>query len=63
MREFRTDWTERERAKRRRAELRAFGMCINGMHGPATHGVRCARCKVVHSGSATRSQASGGNAS
>ncbi len=36
-------------AKTRRDRLRAAGLCINGdRHGKATHGVLCARCRIVH---------------
>ncbi len=39
------------RAKARRAKLKTLGLCINGEpHGPATHGVLCERCRVIHSG-------------
>jgi hypothetical protein len=32
----------------RRAELRAAGVCVNGLgHGPATHGVKCGWCHDV----------------
>jgi hypothetical protein len=33
----------------RRSGLRAAGLCINGsMHGPATHGTLCERCRITH---------------
>jgi len=38
-----------EQSRARRAVLRAQGICINGVpHGPATHGVLCERCRLVH---------------
>lgn len=40
-------------SKLRRARNRAAGVCINGkLHGPATHGVLCERCRLVHRGKA-----------
>lgn len=38
-------------ATARRTRLRALGLCLNGAkHGPATHGVLCAACRLAHSG-------------
>lgn len=54
-RTFKTDRVARRLATERRAELRAEGLCINGRdHGPATHGVRCGMCRLVHRGEAAR---------
>lgn len=48
---YRTTREQRIVAMLRRDRLRAAGICINGeRHGPATHGVLCARCRIVHSG-------------
>ncbi len=33
----------------RRERLKAEGLCISSRsHGPATHGVVCAACRIVH---------------
>lgn len=38
-------------AKKRRDELRAEKLCINGRaHGPSTHGDLCWPCRAVHRG-------------
>lgn len=39
----------RERSRLRRAVLRSQGLCLSGAnHGPATHGVLCERCRIIH---------------
>jgi hypothetical protein len=46
---YRTFREDRIRAKSRRADLKARGLCINGEeHGPATHGVLCLKCREAH---------------
>ena len=41
--------TRNQRSSARRTRLRKDGLCINGIsHGPATHGVLCAACRVTH---------------
>jgi hypothetical protein len=46
---YRTHWTRRTKAKNRRDDLAARGLCINGAkHGPATHGQLCSPCRDTH---------------
>ena len=46
--------TRNQRGAARRIRLRQAGICINAIsHGPATHGVLCAACRVTHSGKLT----------
>jgi len=50
---YRTEVATRIKAKHRRDRRRSAGRCINGdAHGPATHGVLCAPCRVTHTKSA-----------
>lgn len=55
---YRTSEEQRLIAKLRRDGLIADGVCLNGrLHGPATNGVRCARCAETHRRTATKSPA------
>lgn len=46
---YKTSRSRREKAMKRRDDLRDLKLCVNGAsHGLATHGCLCSQCRLQH---------------